>query len=158
MYLEDGGLGPIYLCVSRTQDSLQNWLQSEIEGFLSQVKRKTPRYVKTTEELMSPQLRERETKRRRGLGFQRPKLGQVQQQNIYREWWFICQRIWQISNDYTDINKGWKLANIWAKKRQHLFTEESQMLNVEGVSETKTHPQNAILLISVGKTNWWRSD
>ena len=48
------------VCVSRTQDSLQNGLQSEVKEVLSQVKRKRPRYIKTTEELMSSQLRERE--------------------------------------------------------------------------------------------------
>ena len=51
------------VCVSRTQDSLQNGLQSEVKEVLSQVKRKRPRYIKTTEELMSSQLRERERER-----------------------------------------------------------------------------------------------
>ena len=48
------------VCVSRTQDSLQSGLQREVKEVLSQVKRKRPRYVKTTEELMSAQLRERD--------------------------------------------------------------------------------------------------
>ena len=36
-----------------------------------------------------------------------------------------------------------KISEYTGKKRQLLVTEESQMLNV-GVSETETHPQNAI--------------
>ena len=45
-----------------------------------------------------------------------------------------------------------EISEYMGKKRQHLFTAESQILNVEGVSETEIHPKNPIILIAVGKT------
>ena len=45
-----------------------------------------------------------------------------------------------------------EISEYMGKKRQLLFTEESQILNIEGVSETETHPQNPTVLIAVGKT------
>ena len=51
-----------------------------------------------------------------------------------------------------------EISEYMGKKRQLLFTAESQILNVEGVSETEIHPKNPIILIAVGKTYGWSSN
>ena len=44
-----------------------------------------------------------------------------------------------------------ELSEYMGEKRQLFFTEESQILNIEGVREIEDHPRSHTVQIAVGK-------